>query len=240
MAMAEQKSEGNRRPGMLSIVIPTLNAAGSLPACLDHLRRERPGAVEIIIADGGSGDGTAELARESGCRVVMAARGRGCQLRAGAGAARGQWLLFLHADTWLAQGWSAVVADFMRSPAPVRAAVFRLRFRGCGASLRLIEAGARLRHRLFGLAWGDQGLLIHRDLYEETGGFPPIPIMEDVALMRRLAHPPVMLPHEALTSPERYLRDGALRRVMRNALCLSLYYAGMRPERIARLYTGGK
>ena len=223
---------------MLSIVIPTLNAAGQLPDCLGVLQKELPAKAEIVIADGGSADGTAERARDLGCRVIVAARGRGRQLRAGADAARGEWLLFVHADTWLAPGWAAAVDDFMCHPAPAGAAVFRLQFRHPAVIFRLIEAGARLRHRLFGLAWGDQGLLIRRDIYEAAGGFPPIPIMEDAALMRSLARPPVLLNHAARTSPERYLRDGAMRRVMRNLICLSMFYAGVAPQRIAPFYAG--
>lgn len=221
---------------MLSLVIPTLNAARFLPTTLAALG-ERPGGSEIVICDGGSGDGTVAIAHEYGARVVAAPRGRGPQLIAGAQAARGDWLLFLHADTRLEAGWSRAAADFCAAPAAAeRAAYFRFALDDRSAAARRLEALVALRCRWFGLPYGDQGLLISAALYRALGGYRPLMLMEDVDLVRRLGRRRLHgLAHPAVTSAARY-RDGYVRRSARNLACLSLYFAGVAPARIARLY----
>jgi rSAM/selenodomain-associated transferase 2 len=215
---------------MLSVVVPTLNAAATLTACLDALS----GADEIVIVDGGSTDGTAAIAHSHGARLVQSPRGRGTQLAAGAAAARGDWLLFLHADTVLASGWREA-AQAHRARHPDRAACFRFRLDAGEWPARLVEAGVALRVRALGLPYGDQGLLLSRRLYDEVGGYRPLPLMEDVDLVRRLG-PIERLAVEAVTSAERWRRDGWLRRSARNLVCLACYRFGMSPERVARLY----
>lgn len=221
---------------MLSLVIPTLNAAPMLPATVAALA-ERPAASEIVVCDGGSHDGTPSLARDLGARVVAAARGRGPQLAAGAAAAHGDWLFFLHADTRLAPGWAAAIGDFQARPdARERAAYFRFALDDNAPAARRIEALVALRCRLFALPYGDQGLLIAAGLYREIGGYRPLPLMEDVDLVRRLGRRRLRpLDHPAVTSAARY-RGGYWRRSVRNLACLSLYFAGLPPARIARLY----
>ena len=226
---------------ILSIVIPTLNAADTLPSCLAALRpAERTGLThEIIIVDGGSGDATAALARQAGARQVDAERGRGTQLRAGGQAANGDWLLFLHADTILAGDWPGAFARLAAEPANrYRAAYCRLGFDDDRPAHRLIAAAANLRSRLFGLPYGDQALLIHRDYYRTIGEYPALPLMEDVALVRRIGRRNLQqLPDvTALTSAERYRYNGTMRRVVRNWICLGAYFLGVSPERIARFY----
>jgi rSAM/selenodomain-associated transferase 2 len=217
---------------MLSVVIPTLNAATSLQGCLDAL-----GEVdEVIVAEGGSGDGTAAIAEAAGARVVLAPRGRGKQLSAGAAAARGDWLLFLHADTRLSTGWKAEAEVHVRG-APGKAACFRFRLDDAASQARAIERGVALRVRLLALPYGDQGLLISRRLYEEVGGYGPLPLMEDVDLVRRIGRLRLdVLAADAITSPARWRRDGWARRSGRNLLCLTLYRSGLSAERVARLY----
>jgi rSAM/selenodomain-associated transferase 2 len=225
---------------MLSVVIPTLNAAASLPRTLAVLV---PGAVsglvgQLIVADGGSNDQTLEIADAAGADIVRAPVGRGRQLAAGAAAARGSWLLFLHADTALDAGWEHAAARFREAAAgQERAACFRFRLDDGRTAARALEWAVAARCRLFALPYGDQGLLIPAPFYRRLGGFRPIPLMEDVDLIRRIGRRRlIVLRHGALTSAERYRRDGYLKRAIRNGLCLSLWFAGVSPERIARLY----
>ena len=194
------------------------------------------GAAEIIVVDGGSGDETCMIAAAHGARLISAPRGRGVQLRAGGEAAQGDWLLFLHADTLLGEGWCDAaerhVAHF-----PSSAACFRFRLDSPAWQARLVERGVGLRASFLGLPYGDQGLLIPRTLYEAIGGYAPLPLMEDVDLVRRLGRSRLrILDADAVTSTERWERDGWLRRSARNLICLGLYGAGVSPERIARLY----
>ena len=226
---------------LLTIVIPTLNAAKTLPSCLAALRLAvRAGLPhEILIADGGSSDSTAALAEQAGAHIVTAKQGRGRQLRAGGQAARGDWLLFLHADTILAGDWPGAIAGFIADPANrQRAAYARLAFDDDRPAYRLIAAAATLRSRLLGLPYGDQALLIHRDYYRSRGEYPPLPLMEDVALVRRIGRRNLSPSHgvTAITSARHYRRDGAVRRVVRNLTCLGAYFLGMPPDRIARFY----
>ena len=217
---------------MLSIVIPTLNAADTHGPCLAALGE----ADKIVVADGGSSDSTAAIAERHGARLVRSPRGRGVQLAAGAGAAKGDWLLFLHADTRLASGWREA-ADRHIARRPGKAACFRFRLDAGEWQARLVETGVALRVRLLSLPYGDQGLLVSRRLYEEIGGYRPLPLMEDVDLVRRIGGARLeRLDVAALTSPERWRRDGWLRRSGRNLLCLACYRSGMSAERVARLY----
>lgn len=217
----------------LGVVIPTLNAGGTLGATLAAI--EGAPVDRVVVADGGSTDDTARIA---GDRLLPAPRGRGPQLAAGAAALESDWLLFLHADTVPGPGWRRAVIAFMADPANhARAGYFRLAFDSPAPQARRLERAVAWRCRTFGLPWGDQGLLLHRDLYAATGGHPPIPLMEDVALVRAIGRRRLVgLDADAVTSAARFERDGWLRRSARNLACLGLYLAGMDPARIARLY----
>jgi len=231
---------------MLSIVIPALNDRDRLARALDTLTGEdaateivaTDGGTEIIVADGGSVDGTSDVARALGARVVTSAPGRGAQLAAGAHESLGDWLLFLHADTRPGPGWRTVVNRFMAEPANrFRAGYFAFALDDSGPEARRLEKIVAWRCRSFALPYGDQGLLIGREFYDTLGGFKDLPLMEDVELVRRISrHRLELLPAIAVTSAERYRRDGYLLRSARNLMCLSLYFLGVPPASLVGLY----
>ncbi|MBV8088045.1 MAG: TIGR04283 family arsenosugar biosynthesis glycosyltransferase [Alphaproteobacteria bacterium] len=222
---------------LLSIIIPTLNAAGTLDQTLAALSLSAL-VGELIVADGGSTDMTVDVAKTGGARVVLAPRGRGPQLATGAAAASGDWLLFMHADCRLEPGWDTAVSAFLAAPtAAARAGYFDLALDDVAPAARRVERIVAWRCRRLALPYGDQGLLIARSLYEEVGGFAPWPLMEDVDLVRRLGRSRLApIGARCLASAQRYRRDGYLRRPLRNLLCLGLYFAGVPPARIVRLY----
>lgn len=224
-------------PARISVVIPTLNAAGHLPACLRALMEGLEAGLirELVIADGGSNDATVAMADEAGAILVRGPASRGGQLRRGCDAARGDWLLVLHADTVLEPGWARAAEAFLVSGIP-GPACFRLAFRASGAMPRWVAGWANLRSRLFRLPYGDQGLLVRRSDYLRAGGYPDQPLMEDVALARALDTGFTLLPARAVTGAERYQRDGWLRRGARNLWTLARYFAGTDPERLAQRY----
>lgn len=223
----------------LTVIVPALNAAGTLARALAALEEGRRSfAVSVLVVDGGSNDRTLELARRLGADVLEAAPGRGMQLRAGAAASHSEWLLFLHADTVLAPDWSIEAAKFIEnSDNERRAAAFRFALDDKSSTARRVEGFVAWRCRVFGLAYGDQGLLISRRFYGEIGGFRRLPLMEDVDMVRRIGRRRlVMLAAAATTSAERYRSEGYVSRGMRNLLCLGLYFAGVPAEFIAKIY----
>ena len=222
---------------MLSIIIPALNAANDLPQTLDSLATSGL-TQEIIVADGGSADATPVIAAEAGATFVAGAGGRGPQLAAGADAATGDWLLFLHADTRPQSGWGHAVKTFTeRQRNRFRAGYFAFLVDDPAPPARRLEAMVRWRCRLFGLPYGDQGLLMSREFYDFLGGFAAIPLMEDVDMARRIGRRRLqVLPVAAVTSAARYRRDGYWLRPLRNFICVSLYFLGLPPRVIRTFY----
>jgi len=216
----------------LSVIIPTLNAADGLERALAALSP----SDEVIVVDGGSRDASVALARSWGAQVIETAPGRGGQLSAGAGRASGDWLLFLHADTVLGQGWRKAVDDHATGGAG-QAACFRFGLDDASRQARRLERWVAVRVALLALPYGDQGLLIHRDLYDQLGGYRPLPLMEDVDLVRRIGRRRLtVLPVRAETSARRWRQDGWFARSARNLVCLALFFVGVPAARIARLY----
>ncbi len=229
--------DGTQMRAALSIVIPTLNAAGDLPGTLACLMAGiEAGLVrELIVSDGGSSDATVAMAEDVGATVVTGAPGRGGQIARGVAASQGDWIMVLHGDTHLDAGWVAAVQG-MIGAGDAQAGYFRLGFRARGLAARLVAGWANLRARLFGLPYGDQGLVLSRRLYEAVGGMPDMPLMEDVAMARALRGALVALPVRAMTSAVRYQSEGWLRRGGRNLWTLARYLMGANPETLARSY----
>ena len=221
----------------ISIIIPTLNAVGELHGTLAALGEGLEAGIlrELVLSDGGSDDDIETLATEAGAELVRGPAGRGGQLARGAAVAKGVWLLFLHADTRLSEGWSWVVQEHMRGN-PRMAGYFRLRFRSDGIAPRLTAGWANLRSRRFGLPYGDQGLLIPRSLYDSVGGYRDIPLMEDVEMSRALSGQLTLLAAEALTSASRYEKRGWLRHGAENIVRLARHRLGANPETLAAEY----
>jgi rSAM/selenodomain-associated transferase 2 len=218
---------------MLSVVIPTLNAANTLPAVIEALGRRDH---EVVVVDGSSTDGTVGLARDLGARVVETPKGRGLQLARGVAEAGGDWLLLLHADTRLGAGWAGAASQFMQA-GPDRAAYFRFALDSTDKRAARLERMVAWRCRHLALPYGDQGLLISRALLDGIGGIRPLVLMEDVDLVRRLGRARLVgLDVPAYTSAERWQREGWYWRSLRNLFCLALYHAGVPPDRIAKLY----
>lgn len=222
----------------LTVVIPTLNAEPHLPTCLAALWEGVQAGIlrDVVVVDGGSDDATIELAREAGAEVIKTAPSRGGQLGQGGAAAQGDWILFLHADTVLEPGWSDAVIAHIRTR---KAGYFRLRFDSQSRAARIVAGWANIRSRLLGLPFGDQGLLVPNTLYKRIGGYPDIPLMEDVVIARRLRQNLRVLDGVACTLADRYLNEGWLRRGGRNIWTFLRFQAGVSPERLALGYRTG-
>lgn len=222
---------------LLSAVVPALDEAAELPATLESLAGE---ADEVVVADGGSRDGTPDLARRAGARVVDAARGRGRQLNAGAASARGDLLWFVHADTRVASGSGARLRAAVAAGAVGGA--FEIRFGAAGWRYRLGGTLASARSRRFRFFLGDQAPFARRADYLALDGFRDWPLFEDVDFCRRLRErgPLAILTPPVVTSARRFERIGPLAGVARNWFLLLLYELGVSPPRLARLYRAAR
>jgi rSAM/selenodomain-associated transferase 2 len=220
----------------LSIVMPVLDEAAGIEAALQALAPLRARGIEVIIADGGSSDGTAALARPLADRVITAPRGRAVQMNAGAAAAMGDVLMFLHADTRLPDDADRLVLDGLAGSAKVWGR-FDVRIDGSGL-LALIGIMMNTRSRLTGIATGDQAMFMTRAAFDNAGGFPPIALMEDVALSARLKRTskPLALRARVTTSGRRWRTQGMLRTVLLMWALRLRFFLGADPAKLARAY----
>lgn len=225
----------------LSIVIPALNAAKTLPQTLNAIATTvAPGQrarMEIIVADGDSSDATVDIAKAAGASVVRAPRGRGNQLATGAAAANGDWLLFQHADTRPGQGWYEQAVRFADQPHNESfAAYFRFALDSVAPQARILERRVAWRARVLGLPYGDQGLLISNDFYKAVGGYRAIPLMEDVDLVRRIGRSRLTaIPVDFITDASKFNGHWRLRS-LRNLMILALYFLGVPPKHLKKIY----
>lgn len=222
---------------MLSIVIPTYNSSVDITQTIQSVQG-KAAVGEVLCVDGGSTDDTPQVAAKLGARCLSAPKGRGSQLKVGAQAAAGPWLLFLHADTVLDAGWEGQVAAFMNAPEnESRAGYFTFTLNDETKAARRLERVVARRCKWLGLPYGDQGLLIHQSLYQQVGGYADIPLMEDVDIVRKIGKSRLVpVPVRAVTSASKYQKSGYLTRMLRNMSCLALYFLGVSPERIVKLY----
>jgi rSAM/selenodomain-associated transferase 2 len=224
-------------PAPLGVVIPTLDEEEDLPLLLADLRALRL-PTEIVIADGGSRDATLAIVERSELRIVRTMPGRARQMNAGALLLSTPWLLFLHADSRLPPSTIDALEAWLAKAPKDGAAYFGFRFAAKGSWWRIIEWGQRIRERLTGLAYGDQGLLLSRLRYDALGGIPDLPLMEDVEAVHRLRRTGGIARINApiLTSPRRYREEGPFLGWIRNAALISLYALGLPPRFLARWY----
>jgi rSAM/selenodomain-associated transferase 2 len=215
----------------ISVVIPALDEAAHVERAIASVRD----ADETIVVDGGSRDATVARALSAGACVLGTSRGRGAQLAHGAKRARGDWIIFLHADTALEPGWKDALLGL---PSDVVGGAFRFAIDSARPAFRALEWGVAWRCRLLRLPFGDQGLFARRTTYASLGGFRPFPLMEDIDFVRRLGRAgPLAFPRaRAFTSARRWERHGVVGATLRNAWLLAQFAAGRRPEDLARGY----
>ena len=221
------------RRSPISIIIPALNESALITGTVTHACSLKP--REVLVVDGGSEDGTADLARRAGAKVLRAPTGRASQQNAGAAAASGDIFLFLHADTHLPPGALARVETVLSDPA-VALGAFRLGFDRDDWGMRFLIFGADLRMRFFRLPYGDQALFLRRETFGRLGGFLEIPVMEDLCLVRRAKGIGTIkiAPERVRTSPRLYDENGLIRNMLINWSSASLLALGVGPERLAR------
>ena len=225
----------------LSIIIPVLNEAASLEGSLQPLQGLRAAGHEVIVVDGGSRDGTRDVAAPLADRLIEAPPGRARQMNAGAGSAGGEVLIFLHADTFLPVGAErSIVAALERGRQWGR---FDVRLSGRHPLLRVVERMMNGRSCLTGIATGDQAVFLTRAAWERAGGFPEIALMEDIALSRTLKRccgRPACLRTPVVTSSRRWERNGVVRTILLMWRLRLAYFFGADPEALAKAYRGGR
>lgn len=225
-------------PETISIIIPVLNEATQLPKILAI--RDIATNVEIIVVDGGSQDETVEIALKSSVKLIQSEPGRSRQMNAGAAIATGKIFLFLHADTQLPKQFENLIHQTLCQPTTI-AGAFELRIEGDLLGLRWIERSVNWRSRYLQMPYGDQALFLRRDTFEEVGGFPELPIMEDFELVRKLRqHGKISIaPAAVITSGRRWQKLGVVRTTVLNQAIILAYFLGVSPFRLRQWYRTG-
>ena len=223
-------------PALLSIVIPTLNSANLISPTLLSLSEgiEANLIKELIISDGNSIDDIKKLSNEIGAVFIKGQKGRGIQLHRGAMKATGEWILFIHSDTVLPPRWATTFLKHIKDQE--NAGYCKLSFNDPSLMAKVMSFGANLRSSIFKLPYGDQGLLISKKLYNEIGGYPDLPLMEDVAIVKLLKQKIQLVPVTIKTSAFKYKRDGWLKRSINNITLLIRFKFGADPRELAKLY----
>lgn len=219
----------------MSVIIPALNEAANIQRAVESAWQA--GANEVLVADGGSADETPRIAASLNCKLLATARGRALQQNEAARLASGDVLLFLHADGALSNGVANQIERALAKPQVLHGA-FRQHIEARGVGYRLLERGNGARVRFLGLPYGDQAIFIRRSSFEKLGGFPEVPLLEDLILMQRLRQRawPVLLPGPVIVNPRRWQSRGIVRQTLRNWRIVSAYSLGVPPDRLAGQY----
>ena len=221
---------------MIDIIIPVLNEAAIIKPTLEKLRDSKA-EIEIIVVDGGSKDNTVTIAKKVGVEVITASGGRSAQMNAGANTARGDILLFLHADTQLPSNFVDLIPQTLNQPGVI-AGAFELAIEGNGRSLRAVEKLVKVRSHWFSLPYGDQAIFMTKQIFTEVGGFPNIPIMEDFELIQQLKRRGkiAIAPAAVITSGRRWQKLGVWQTTLINQLIIAGYYLGISPTKLSKFY----
>jgi rSAM/selenodomain-associated transferase 2 len=219
----------------ISIIIPAINEAGNIKEAIATTQDSIN--IEVIVVDGGSSDDTVAIAQSLNVKVISSSPGRAVQMNAGAVAASGEILLFLHADTRLPTGFDEMIRTALQQPGTV-AGAFKLRIDASLLSLRWVEWGVNVRSHFYQMPYGDQAIFLTKKVFQQIGGFPELPIMEDFELMRRLKRigHVVIIPTPVVTSARRWLQKGVLKTTLLNQIVIIAYLLGVSPERICSWY----
>lgn len=224
----------------LSIIIPTLNEQSTIADAIERAWALSP--LDVIVADGGSEDDTWELAQQKATQVLEAPKGRGPQQNAGAAVAQGDAFLFLHADTWL-QAASREQLNVALADDRTQYGAFCQTIEASGTLYRLLEAGNTFRARRLRIPYGDQGLFFRRDFFDSIGGFPDLPLMEELRLMRQLrqqGHSPTILPGPIHVSARRWQKRGVVRQTLLNWSLVWKDRKGVPAKELAAAYGNGR
>jgi rSAM/selenodomain-associated transferase 2 len=219
----------------ISIIIPAINEAGNIKKAIATTQGSIN--IEVIVVDGGSSDDTVAIAQSLNVKVISSSPGRAMQMNAGAVAASGEILLFLHADTLLPAGFDEMICTALQQPGTV-AGAFKLRIDAPLLSLRCVEWGVNVRSHFYQMPYGDQAIFSQKAVFQQIGGFPELPIMEDFELMRRLKRIGriVIILTPVVTSARRWLQKGVFKTTLLNQIVIIAYLLGVSPERICRWY----